>query len=176
MELTGGTRTAIFPSATRHRCYPYEPFHSVYNMSSLLRIACRNRTVIRQRIQWRRYATTTTTTHPIAVLGTTADEGRYGPAAALALAATAIAYHIQHQQQQQPTQTEARRKLSINNPKAANLSRFHSLNDRGMSHKYKVDWQTVLGEGAYGSVHPARLAATGEKVSVCESMRVVGGK
>eukprot|EP00977_Amphora_coffeiformis_P004490 scaffold965_cov158-Amphora_coffeaeformis.AAC.14 len=33
-----------------------------------------------------------------------------------------------------------------------------------MSQKYTVDWKVVLGEGAYGSVHPARLAATGEKV------------
>lgn len=33
-----------------------------------------------------------------------------------------------------------------------------------MTDKYNVDWDTVIGEGAYGSVHPARLALTGEKV------------
>jgi hypothetical protein len=33
-----------------------------------------------------------------------------------------------------------------------------------LDEKYKVEWEKVLGEGAYGSVHPARLAATGEKV------------
>ena len=38
--------------------------------------------------------------------------------------------------------------------------------DRGLNEKYKVDWKTVLGEGAYGSVHPARLAVTGEKVAL----------
>ena len=30
--------------------------------------------------------------------------------------------------------------------------------------KYNIEWEIILGEGAYGSVHPARLAATGEKV------------
>lgn len=35
-----------------------------------------------------------------------------------------------------------------------------------MNAKYLVDWSTVLGEGAYGSVHPARLRATGEKVAL----------
>ena len=42
--------------------------------------------------------------------------------------------------------------------------RMRSIRARNLSDKYKVDWKTVLGEGAYGSVHPARLAATGEKV------------
>jgi hypothetical protein len=40
-----------------------------------------------------------------------------------------------------------------------------SLRARHMDEKYKVEWNNVLGEGAYGSVHPARVAATGEKVS-----------
>lgn len=35
-----------------------------------------------------------------------------------------------------------------------------------MSEKYRVDWKTVLGSGAYGCVHPARLRATGEKVAL----------
>merc|ERR1740124_497679 len=35
-----------------------------------------------------------------------------------------------------------------------------------MNEKYIVDWRIVIGEGAYGSVHPARLAATGEKVAL----------
>eukprot|EP00565_Helicotheca_tamesis_P003267 CAMPEP_0185728254 /NCGR_PEP_ID=MMETSP1171-20130828/3664_1 /TAXON_ID=374046 /ORGANISM="Helicotheca tamensis, Strain CCMP826" /LENGTH=762 /DNA_ID=CAMNT_0028396937 /DNA_START=285 /DNA_END=2573 /DNA_ORIENTATION=+ len=35
-----------------------------------------------------------------------------------------------------------------------------------MGDKYKVDWKTVLGEGAYGSVYPARRATTGEKVAL----------
>ena len=42
--------------------------------------------------------------------------------------------------------------------------RMRSIRARNLSDKYKVDWKTVLGEGAYGSVHPARIAATGEKV------------
>ena len=44
------------------------------------------------------------------------------------------------------------------------LHRMRSGAGRSLNDKYKVDWKTVLGEGAYGSVHPARLAATGEKV------------
>jgi len=43
---------------------------------------------------------------------------------------------------------------------------MRSIRARNLSDKYKVDWKTVLGEGAYGSVHPARLAATGEKVAL----------
>jgi hypothetical protein len=48
------------------------------------------------------------------------------------------------------------------------LTRMRSVTGRGLHEKYKVDWNTVLGEGAFGSVHPARLALTGEKVrSTC---------
>jgi hypothetical protein len=39
-----------------------------------------------------------------------------------------------------------------------------SLRARSLDDKYNIDWETVIGEGAYGSVHPGRLAATGEKV------------
>jgi hypothetical protein len=46
------------------------------------------------------------------------------------------------------------------------LHRMTSTAGRGLKDKYNVDWKTVLGEGAYGSVHPARVAATGEKVRV----------
>lgn len=48
--------------------------------------------------------------------------------------------------------------------KGTTLGRFQSMRGRGLNEKYTVDWKQVLGEGAYGSVHPARLAATGEKV------------
>jgi len=54
-------------------------------------------------------------------------------------------------------------------PKAARnvmLHRKRSKAGRDLHSKYKVDWKTVLGEGAYGSVHPARLASTGEKVAL----------
>lgn len=43
---------------------------------------------------------------------------------------------------------------------------MRSLKGRSLNAKYNVDWQTVLGEGAYGSVHPARLRATGEKLAL----------
>mmetsp|Transcript_3184 Transcript_3184/g.6953 ORF Transcript_3184/g.6953 Transcript_3184/m.6953 type:complete len:1032 (+) Transcript_3184:126-3221(+) len=46
------------------------------------------------------------------------------------------------------------------------LHRMRSMRARDLSEKYRVDWKNVLGEGAYGSVHPARLAATGEKVAL----------
>jgi hypothetical protein len=49
-------------------------------------------------------------------------------------------------------------------PRNVMVHHMKSLRARNMSDKYNVDWKTVLGEGAYGSVHPARLAATGEKV------------
>lgn len=44
------------------------------------------------------------------------------------------------------------------------LTRMRSVSGRGLNEKYNVDWKTVLGEGAFGAVHPARLALTGEKV------------
>eukprot|EP00550_Attheya_septentrionalis_P011265 CAMPEP_0198299590 /NCGR_PEP_ID=MMETSP1449-20131203/45341_1 /TAXON_ID=420275 /ORGANISM="Attheya septentrionalis, Strain CCMP2084" /LENGTH=912 /DNA_ID=CAMNT_0044001201 /DNA_START=1 /DNA_END=2739 /DNA_ORIENTATION=- len=46
------------------------------------------------------------------------------------------------------------------------LHRMKSLRARHMDDKYNVEWDNVLGEGAYGSVHPARVAATGEKVAL----------
>lgn len=46
------------------------------------------------------------------------------------------------------------------------LQSMRSLRGRSLTAKYNVDWKTVLGEGAYGSVHPARLRATGEKVAL----------
>ena len=45
------------------------------------------------------------------------------------------------------------------------LNRTLSLRGHiSLEEKYNIEWDIVLGEGAYGSVHPARLAATGEKV------------
>jgi hypothetical protein len=49
-------------------------------------------------------------------------------------------------------------------PRNVMLHRMRSVMARGLNDKYNVEWKTVLGEGAYGSVHPARLATTGEKV------------
>jgi hypothetical protein len=51
-------------------------------------------------------------------------------------------------------------------PRNVNLKKMRSLKGRTLEDKYAVDWKTVLGEGAYGSVHPARLRATGEKVAL----------
>jgi hypothetical protein len=63
--------------------------------------------------------------------------------------------------------TEPRRFMSMNNqPRNVMLHRMRSKAGRGLNDKYSVDWKTVLGEGAYGSVHPSRLACTGEKVSL----------
>ena len=56
--------------------------------------------------------------------------------------------------------------LSSSKPKNVMLHRLRSVRGRGLTDKYMVDWTTVLGEGAYGSVHPARLRATGEKVAL----------
>lgn len=57
-------------------------------------------------------------------------------------------------------------KVKKNQPRNVMVHRLRSLRGRSLNEKYNVDWKEVLGEGAYGSVHPARLAATGEKVSI----------
>ena len=51
-------------------------------------------------------------------------------------------------------------------PRNVMINRMRSVAGRGLHEKYNVEWDTVLGEGAYGSVHPARLALTGEKVAL----------
>jgi hypothetical protein len=63
----------------------------------------------------------------------------------------------------------------LQQPRNVMINRMRSVAGRGLNEKYKVDWNTVLGEGAYGSVHPARLALTGEKVreSVCVYAREI---
>ena len=63
------------------------------------------------------------------------------------------------------------------NPRNVMLHRMRSVRGRGLDDKYIVDWKTILGEGAYGSVHPARLRATGEKVrGRCRKQAVGLGK
>ena len=62
---------------------------------------------------------------------------------------------------------EPRRTMAMQQPRNVMLHRMRSGLARGLNDKYNVDWKTVLGEGAYGSVHPARLANTGEKVRQC---------
>lgn len=57
-------------------------------------------------------------------------------------------------------------------PRNAMITSRKSLRGRGLYDKYKVDWDTVLGEGAYGTVHPARLAATGEKVNCMKTCAI----
>ncbi len=66
----------------------------------------------------------------------------------------------------QTTSSYSSGKLS-SQPRNVMVHRLRSLRGRNLNEKYNVDWKTVLGEGAYGSVHPARLAATGQKVRVC---------
>lgn len=63
------------------------------------------------------------------------------------------------------TRNEPRR-FGRNEARNVGLARMRSTAGRNLTSKYKVDWKTVLGEGAYGSVHPARLANTGEKVAL----------
>lgn len=59
-------------------------------------------------------------------------------------------------------------------PRNVMLHPRRSIRARNLQDKYNVEWNQVLGEGAYGSVHPARLAATGEKVSHCCLMSCSG--
>ena len=46
------------------------------------------------------------------------------------------------------------------------LHRLRSVRARDMNDKYVILWEKVLGEGAYGSVHPAYDINTGEKVAL----------
>ena len=55
---------------------------------------------------------------------------------------------------------------SSSSPRNVMLHSRRSLRGRSLHAKYLVDWSTVLGEGAYGTVHPGRLKATGEKVAI----------
>ena len=72
------------------------------------------------------------------------------------------------------TRMEPLRRQAVKNPTSSQfhqprnvmISRMRSIKGRGLNEKYNVEWNTVLGEGAYGSVHPARLALTGEKVAL----------
>ena len=153
-------------------------------VSSVLRIACRNHRIQSSSIhpqciirrEWRppaagqwRFATAA---KAAAASNHQQNNGSSAAAAAaLALAAAAGATLLPLQgNNNTTTQNEPRRvpsRISTTlTPRASNLSRFRSITDRGMNSKYTVDWNVVLGEGAYGSVHPARLAATGEKVSI----------
>eukprot|EP00560_Eucampia_antarctica_P001865 CAMPEP_0197841304 /NCGR_PEP_ID=MMETSP1437-20131217/46096_1 /TAXON_ID=49252 ORGANISM="Eucampia antarctica, Strain CCMP1452" /NCGR_SAMPLE_ID=MMETSP1437 /ASSEMBLY_ACC=CAM_ASM_001096 /LENGTH=877 /DNA_ID=CAMNT_0043451031 /DNA_START=75 /DNA_END=2708 /DNA_ORIENTATION=+ len=50
-------------------------------------------------------------------------------------------------------------------PRNVMLHRMRSVRARDMKDKYKIDWDKVLGEGAYGSVHPGWILSTGEKVA-----------
>ena len=67
--------------------------------------------------------------------------------------------------------TRGPRKLSKLAKTNVMLHSRRSLRARTLDDKYNVDWDVVIGEGAYGSVHPGRLAATGEKVCSCTIVR-----
>ena len=69
-----------------------------------------------------------------------------------------------HPQSSTNTSSSKFKLSSKNQPRNVMVHRLRSLRGRSLNEKYNVEWKQVLGEGAYGSVHPARLAATGEKV------------
>lgn len=62
--------------------------------------------------------------------------------------------------------TKTTLKHTMTSPRNVMLQSRRSVRGRSLNAKYIVDWDTVLGEGAYGSVHPGRLRATGEKVAI----------
>jgi hypothetical protein len=45
------------------------------------------------------------------------------------------------------------------------LHRLRSVKARSLQDKYDINWEVVLGEGAYGAVYPGKLRSTGEKAS-----------
>jgi hypothetical protein len=59
-------------------------------------------------------------------------------------------------------------------PQSSSLLHIYSKDENGKNHKddipmnkkYSIDWSHVLGEGAYGKVHLARVIGTGEKVAL----------
>ena len=151
-------------------------------VSSIIRIACRNRSACQQAQTCRaiirralargnagRQRQVTTTAKKAAAVATATitndEEALWKCTAAALLLASGIAVLQSNNNVNTTTQAEPRRVPSLNSARSSNLNRFRSITDRGMNSKYIVDWKVVLGEGAYGSVHPARLAATGEKVS-----------
>ena len=101
-----------------------------------------------------------------------------GVAAAAAVAASAAACTYSYQRKEEMVQCEspiqlqrskrapAQKLLAGEAARNVMMHRMRSLRARDLSEKYRVDWRTVLGEGAYGSVHPARHSATGEKVAL----------
>ncbi len=50
-------------------------------------------------------------------------------------------------------------------PRNVMLHRLRSIKARSLQDKYDINWDVVLGEGAYGAVYPGKLRSTGEKVS-----------
>jgi len=59
-------------------------------------------------------------------------------------------------------------KPKIGQPRNVMLHRMRSARARNLQEKYDIAWDTKLGEGAYGSVYPGRLSATGEKIALKE--------
>lgn len=50
-------------------------------------------------------------------------------------------------------------------PRNVMLHRLRSVKARSLQDKYDINWEVVLGEGAYGAVYPGKLRSTGEKAS-----------
>jgi hypothetical protein len=50
-------------------------------------------------------------------------------------------------------------------PRNVMLHRLRSVKARSLQDKYDINWDVVLGEGAYGAVYPGKLRSTGEKAS-----------
>jgi len=123
----------------------------------------------------------TTAATPLSALSATANDHQQhreqywqasaaGMAGALALAAATITKCEAEQSPPQPPEVQATSMamsmLGDSSPRNVMLQNRRSVRGRSLTDKYNVDWKTVLGEGAYGSVHPARHAATGEKVAL----------
>jgi len=60
-------------------------------------------------------------------------------------------------------------------PRSVMLHRLRSVKARSLQDKYDINWEVVLGEGAYGAVYPGKLRSTGEKASKVAWGVCVGG-
>lgn len=134
----------------------------------------------RQRLPTRTFASSSLAKKPAAaVIATTSERIQHDESSSLAALAAAVvvssvAYAASNHNQKclnaaatawDPT-IARQPQTATKQPRNVMLHRMRSVRGRNLEDKYKVDWSTVLGEGAYGSVHPARLAVTGEKVSI----------
>jgi pyruvate/2-oxoglutarate dehydrogenase complex dihydrolipoamide acyltransferase (E2) component len=85
---------------------------------------------------------------------------------AVAAASSSLSSVTEDEDEEPTTTRQQQSQQQQHPPRNVMLHRMRSVRARNLNEKYKVDWNQVLGEGAYGAVYPARLATTREKVAL----------